>query len=452
MLKKRIMQVVWLLPLLLMLLPFAGIHAESQPASSRAVYIIPVHQTIESGLQSFLERAFKEAHEASAQLIVLDINTLGGEITAAMEIGNLVRDSKIPTVAFIHGDAASAGTFIALNANEIVMSEGSVIGAAAIVDVSGREVDNAKLISYWVESMESAAKMRGRNPVIAAGMVDKNIEVDIPEAGRKFAAGQLVSLSFDDALKAGYSEHTANTLEEVLSYKNVQEAPRIFVEPSTAENLSRILTSPVAKTLLLLVGIAGVAIELFVPGFGLPGILGALGFGLYFFSHYIAGFAGIEEIVLFVLGIILLIIEVVVPGFGLFAAAGTISLISGVVMASYNTASGLKSLGIAVIPAIILIAIFIKIFKRKGVWKKFILSEEQKNEEGYTSSSVKDHLLGKNGVALTVLRPSGTALIGEERIDVVTFGDYIDKGRKIKVTQIEGTRVVVRELNEDEIG
>ncbi|GIP35836.1 nodulation protein NfeD [Paenibacillus sp. J2TS4] len=449
--RRWLIGLLMLLPLLAVLLPYPGVSAESKTASSRAVYIIPVHQTIESGLQSFLQRAFKEAHEASAQLIVLDINTLGGEITAAMEIGNMVKDSQIPTVAFVHGDAASAGTFIALNANEIVMAPGSVIGAASIVDQSGREVTDAKLVSYWVESMESVAKMRGRDPRIAAGMVDKNIDVDIPEANRKFAAGQLVSLSYDDALKAGYSEHTAATLEEVLQYKNVQDAPRIQIEPSTAEKLSRLLTSPVAKTLLLLLGIAGVAIELFVPGFGLPGILGALGFGLYFFSHYIAGFAGIEEIALFIIGIILLLVEIIVPGFGLFAVAGSIALISGVVMASYNTASGLKSLGIAAIVAIIVIAIFIKIFKHKGVWNKFILRDEQKNEMGYTSTSSKEHLIGKSGISLTTLRPSGTALINEERVDVVTLGDYIDRGQKIKVTQIEGTRVVVRELKEDEI-
>jgi len=92
------------------------------------------------------------------------------------------------------------------------------------------------------------------------------------------------------------------------------------------------------------------------------------------------------------------------------------------------------------------VAIFVKIFKHRGIWNKFILREQLKTEQGYVSNAPKEHLLGKEGVSLTPLRPAGTVKINEDRIDVVTSGEFIEADRKVVVILIEGGRVVVREL------
>ncbi|UUZ96138.1 hypothetical protein LJK87_18375 [Paenibacillus sp. P25] len=187
------------------------------------------------------------------------------------------------------------------------------------------------------------------------------------------------------------------------------------------------------------------AIELFVPGFGPPGILGLLGFGLYFFGHYIAGFAGIEDIVLFIGGIVLLIIEVFVSSFGILGILGAICLFSGVVMAAYNTAQAALNLGIAFVLAAVVVTIVVRIFKHRGVWNRFILRERLTTEQGYTSTAERKDLLGQKGTALTPLRPAGTAQFGEDRVDVVTAGDFIAAGEAVEVIHVEGVRVVVRE-------
>jgi membrane-bound serine protease (ClpP class) len=425
--------------------------AQEAPGSSgKLVYVIPIHQTIETGLQKFLERAFKEAEEARAEFIVLDINTLGGRIDAAMDIGDLIQHSPIHTIAFIHGKAISAGSYISLSADQIVMAPGSSIGAAAVVDLAGNKVQDAKILSVWLAEMRAAASHSGRNPAYAEGMVDENMVVEVKEIGRTFGKGELISFSHDEALKAGYAEFVTNKTSEVLEFIGAQEHQVINIDLTPAEKFARFLTNPIVMTILLLLGLAGVAIEIFVPGFGIPGIVGISSFGLYFFGHYVAGFAGTEDIFLFIIGVILLVIEIFVPSFGIFGILGILSLFGGVVLAAYDTERAMLSLGIATVIAIIVVALIVKYFKHRGVWNRFILKDEMKTEHGYVSAADRKHLLGKTGQSVTPLRPSGTAMIDDIRVDVVTGGDFIASGKKIKVIQVEGNRVVVREIKEDE--
>lgn len=412
-----------------------------------AVYVVPVKQTIESGLQSFLERAFKEAGEANAEHIVLVVNTLGGRVDSAESIGELIRSSEIPTTAFIESKAVSAGTYIALNANQIVMQPGSTIGAAAVVNGSGKLLDDPKTISYWVKRMEEAAKLNGRNPDIAAAMVDVNLSLKLSDKiGRDKKSGEILSLSADEAAKLGYTDGTANSVKEVVALLGLDKRMIIEVEPTIAENVARWLVNPIVTTVLLILGIAGVVIELLVPGFGAPGIIGILSFGLYFFGHFVSGFAGMESIVLFVLGFALLVIELFVPSFGILGILGGASLIAGVVIAAPDPMTAFISLIVAVVCAIIIIAIFARTNKGRGIWNKFILRDKLTTEEGFLSAEVKTSLVGLEGVAITPLRPAGTVQIGDERFDVVTAGEFIEANRRVKVTKAEGTWIVVKEI------
>ncbi|CAG7619909.1 nodulation protein NfeD [Paenibacillus allorhizosphaerae] len=450
-------RVRWLLAamaVLLVLTLFPGLERKASaetgsPPAAAPVVIIPVHHTIETGLEQFLMRAFREAQEMRAMHIILDIDTLGGRVDSAEEIGELIRGSTIPTIAYVHGKAVSAGSYIAMNAGKIAMEPGSSIGAAAVVDAAGNEVESVKVVAHWSSQMKSAAELRGRNSRIAEAMADKNVGVTMPEIGRTVEKGQILSLTAEEALKVGYAETIANNVQEVVRFIKAEGHPVVNIELSAAERFARFITQPWVSMLLLFIGIAGVAIEIFVPGFGIPGILGLIGFGLYFFGHYIAGFAGVEDLVLFALGILLLLIEVFVSSFGILGILGAISLISGVVMAAYNTQKAMLNLGLAFILAVIVVAIVIKYFKHRGVWNRFILREQLTSEKGYTSAKSRTDLIGMTGRALTPLRPSGTALFGEERVDVVTSGDFIPAGRDVVVVQSEGTRVVVKEKNRE---
>ncbi|MFF2481979.1 nodulation protein NfeD [Paenibacillus sp. NPDC058071] len=433
----------------LALLPVNAAAQAKQPSGiGTAVYIVPVKQTVESGLKAFLERAYKEAEEAKAERVVLVINTFGGQVTSAEEIGELVRGSSVPTTAFVEGKAVSAGTYIALNADSIVMQPGSAIGAASVVNGSGDLIDNPKIVSYWVKAMSEAAKLNGRNPDIAAAMVDPNVELKLADEGIQKPKGKILSLSADEAVKAGYAEHTAKTVGEAIAWLGLGERQQVHVEPSLAEKAARWLVDPIVRTVLLILGIVGIVLEMIIPGFSVPGIVGILSFGLYFLGHYIAGFAGMESAVLFIIGLALLIIEVFVPSFGILGTLGTASLIAGIVTAAPDPMTAFVSLVVALVAAVIILFFIIRKYKDRGIWNKFILREKLTTEQGYLSADVKDEWLGQEGVAVTTLRPAGTARIGEQRLDVVTGGEFIEAGRPVVVVKAEGTWIVVKEKKE----
>ncbi|AIQ54239.1 NfeD family protein [Paenibacillus sp. FSL R7-0331] len=417
-------------------------------AKSGPVFIIPVDQEIERGLQSFLERGFAEAANYGAVLIVLTIDTPGGLVNSAEQIGTMVRDSEIPVTAYIKGDAASAGSYIALNADTIIMKPGSMIGAASLVDMNGNSVDDAKMNSYWKSKMVGAAALNGRDPDIAAGMMDVNLVVNKPELGVSKTAGQIIALTSDEALKAGYAEHLAATPEEAVAWLGYSTDDIFHVQQTGAEKMSHFLTNPVVMTILLFVGIAGIVIELLVPGFGVPGIIGTLAFALYFFGNYVAGFAGAETWLLFILGLVMLVLELFVPSFGILGLLGSICLIAGVVRAAFSYTHALLNLGIAFAAAAVVIAVVVVIFKERGIWNRFILHESLTKEEGFVPAMERLNLIGAAGMSVTPLRPAGTAVFSGERVDVVTEGSFISSERPVSVVKVEGGRVVVKEMIE----
>lgn len=459
---KRIRAVIALCMLMLIVLlvslPLSFINSAADAAPSKApasrsaapvkgpVFIIPIDQEIERGLQSFLERGFEEAANYGAVLIVLEINTPGGRVNTAEQIGTLVRESTVPVVAFIKGDAASAGSYIALNADKIVMKPGSMIGSASLVDQSGAHIEDAKLIAYWKSKMTSAAALNGRDPDIAAGMTDVSLVVEKPELGVNKRSGEIIALSSDQALKAGYADKIAGSPEEAITWMGYSTNDIFRVQHTGAEKISQFLTNPIVMTVLLFIGIAGVVIEMIVPGFGAPGIIGTLAFAMYFFGNYVAGFAGSETWLLFILGLVMLVLELFVPSFGVLGLLGSISLIAGVVRAAYSYTHALFSLGIAFAAATVVVITVAVIFKERGIWNRFILRESLTKEQGYVPVQEKLDLLGAVGISLTPLRPAGTGMLNGERIDVVTEGGFVAAGAEITVITVEGGRIVVKEI------
>jgi membrane-bound ClpP family serine protease len=212
------------------------------------------------------------------------------------------------------------------------------------------------------------------------------------------------------------------------------------------ETLSTFLTHPVTATVLLLVGIVGIALELLFFSGGLLALGGILGFGLYFLGYYLAGFASFGDLAVFGIGIVLLILEMIIPSFGILSVLGAICLFGGVMLASSDPKQASISLGIAFLLAIVIVAISFKYLHHRGTWNRFILREQLTSDKGFTSNPNKTNYLGKQGEALTPLRPAGTAQIDGQRIDVVTDGSFISSGKPVEVVQVEGTRVVVREI------
>lgn len=425
-----------LLAIVLMAVPFQG------KAGNDIVYIAPIEETVEKGLYAFLSRAVKTAEEENASAIIFQVNTPGGAVDAAGEIGKLLTSTKVKTISFVNKQALSAGAYISLNTDEIYMAPGSTMGSAAVIDQQGNAAGK-KAESYWFAAMQSAAAQTDRDPIYALAMADES--VDLPELGAP--KGKLLTLTAEQAEEVGYSEGTVTTRAELLSKLGFENADVRTIDESFAEKLARFITHPVVVPILLSIGSLGLVLELYSPGFGIPGFMGLSALLLFFYGHMVAGLAGYETLLLFLIGIGLIIAELFLPG-GIAGIAGIAAVLGSLFLAADNVVymgiSILIAIGVSVLASILMIKVF---GKKMKFFKKIILTDSTNTEKGYISNKSRLELIGLEGYALTALRPSGTVVLHDERIDVVSEGGYIAKGAKVKVIKAEGSRIVVREIS-----
>ncbi len=416
------------------------------------VFVVPIEGVIDLGLAPFVQRVLDEATAAGAKAVILEINTFGGRVDAAVLIRDALLESKIPTVAFINKRAISAGALISLASGKIVMAEGSTIGAATPVQIglpgTPAQPVEEKTVSYMRKEFRATAEQRNRPPLIAEAMVDADVE--IPNLINK---SKLLTLTTKEALQVNIADFQANSLEAVLQSLNLGDAEISYASETWAESLVRFLTHPVVSSLLMTVGILGIMLEMRVPGFGIPGALGLISLALFFWGHGLVQLAGLEEFLLVGLGLILVGLEIfVIPGFGMAGILGILALMGGLGLSLIGTGaswdsmlSALGQVALSILLAIIATLMLLRYFPRLPFGKRLILETNLQSQEGYESSPAEDYRwLGKQGLAVSDLHPSGIARFDGERVDVVSDGTFIDAGQPLEVVRIDGNRVVVR--------
>ncbi|WP_423059471.1 NfeD family protein [Bacillus safensis] len=417
-----------------------GVQLTAKSADQK-VHVIPIEDTVEKGLSKFIERSFEQAKSERAKHIILDINTPGGAVDAALEIADTIRASDIPVTAFVNHRALSAGAFIALNADQIYMTPNGKMGAAAIIDGEGNAADQ-KSESLWLAEMSDAAEKQGRDPKYALAMAD--IDIDAKEAGAP--KGELLTFNTDRALQFGYAEGEAKNMDDLHQKLKLKDASVQYDEVSFAEKVARFLTHPIVIPILLSIASLGLVVELYSPGFGVPGTMGVTALLLFFYGHLVAGFAGYETLFLFLAGIALIILELFLPG-GIVGVIGLICVVVSLFLAAGSFTEMAISILIATAVSIIAVILLTKVLgKRMKFFKKFILTDSTNKESGYVSNETREDLVGQIAVTATALRPSGTIVLGDERIDVVSEGAFIDKDEQVKIVKAEGSRIVVRKV------
>lgn len=423
-----------------------GVLSTSQVFSAgkgKTVTFIPVEHEVERGLEAFLERSIKKAEKDGTDHIILEIYTPGGRVDAALHIAKVMRESEIPITAYVVKNAFSAGAYIALNADQVVMKPSTTIGSAAVIDSQGNTAGQ-KAESAWKAEMLAAAELNERAPIYAEAMVDPDFE--IPELGLE--KGELLTLTASEALKVGYAEKIAEDRQELLAHLNLEDAKILESNPTFADKIARFVTNPVVVPILLSLGSLGLVLELYTPGFGIAGSIGALSLLLFFYGHMIAGLAGWEAIILFGVGLILLILELFLPG-GIIGILGVLAVLTGLIMAGGSLSGILIAIAIAIVVTIIGSYFFLRSFGYNGSLKKLVLFDSTSSEKGYLSHKERDDLTGRIGVTATTLRPSGSLKLEDEFLDVVTEGSYIEKGTPVKIIKVSGGRVVVRAIEKN---
>ena len=318
-------QHIWLFILFIAL---SGSIAEE---TKKNIYIVPIQNTIDLGIPSFVNRAIDIAKSDNSELIIFDIDTFGGRVDAATQIKDAISETEIPTIAFINRRAISAGSLISLSCDKIYMTDGATIGATSVVDMTGSK-QSEKSQSYMREEMAATAEKAGKNPDIARGMVDEelsfeflvingdSLKIDDIE-GRK--EGKLITLTTELALKYGIADGKSESVEEIISDLGIENYNIITLNENWSEDLVRFLTDPTISSLLTTFGTIGIISELYSAGWGIGGTIGIVCLTLALGAGYLTQLASSLDLLIIMAGLLLLVVEfIAIPGFGFFGITG----------------------------------------------------------------------------------------------------------------------------------
>ena len=416
------------------------------------VYRIRLDQDIDQSAQRLVTVGLEKALKADADYVILDINTYGGAVNAADSIRSALLRFDKPVAAYVNMQAASAGALISIACDSIYMKTGSSIGAATVVDQTGKVMPD-KYQSFMRGMMRSTAQANGRDPHIAESMTD---------------TANVLSMTPTEAIEVGYCEGICESEFEVAQYmvgdksfiiKNMED------DMTLLDRIIQFLLNPLLQSIFMMMILGGIFVEIRTPGIGLPLITAIVGALLYFAPGYLGHLVASWEILLFICGLILIGLEIfVIPGFGICGITGIIAVIVSLTLSmvdnielfhwdgSINLEPLLMPLGIVIISASAAVFGSIWLVKKLYTTRSFdhiALRQEMKADEGFTGVVTGlESLVGETVTVFTDMRPSGKAITSEGRIIEATlkYGGYASKNEKLKVTDTEQGRLYCTKL------
>ncbi|MCU0448035.1 MAG: nodulation protein NfeD [Microscillaceae bacterium] len=429
-----------------------GLASFSAQAQKSKVFTMQIHGEIDPRMERYVKLAFEEAQKNKVDYVVIDMNTYGGRIDNADAITGQILAFPKPIFVFINPNAGSAGAWISIACDKIYMTSNATIGAATVVNGTGEALPD-KYQSYMRGKMRATATANGRNPQIAEAMVDSRVEI----AGVN-EKGKVLTFTTAEAIKNNYCEGEVKSVAEILAQNQIKNYEKIAFELSPLEQFISIFLNPYLSGILLSIIVAGIFFELKTPGIGFPLIASITAAVLYFIPYYLTGLAENWEIAVFFVGVVLLFIELfVTPGFGVLGFSGLGAIFGALFLMMVNnkgfnfdfvgTSEALTSLTTVLFSLVLTVAMLLYLVPKVLNSKRFsriALQTSLNSEDGYTASVYSDSLVGKNGIAHTVLRPSGKIMIDNTIYDASTLGDFIEKDSKIIVVRQEGTSLQVK--------
>ena len=423
---------------LLIFLIFILIFIFYNPLAAEAeVMHLKLDSEINNAELAFIDKNLTQAELGGYDFVIIEINSLGGFVDPALKIRDRILESEVEVITFVSGRAWSAAALIALAGEELYISPSASIGAAET------RPNEEKYISALRKEFAATAERRNKNPRIAEAMVDSSLEIEgIIEKDK------LLTLTAAEALEYQMADYSAVSLADLASARNINLAEIRTVEKSNLEKIMGIISSPYVSSLVLIIAFSALIFEALTPGFALGGTVGVISLLIFFASHIFTGAIGTGIVVLFIIGVILILAEVfLIPGFGIAGIGGITAILISLFFIFPNTSIAVNVL-LAVILFTLVIAVFmLKKFGSSRFWKRISLESDSKN---YYSSTSKKEYLNQEAETLSKLRPAGTIEINGKRIDAVSQGAFIEKGKKVKVISVAGSRVVVKEILEEE--
>lgn len=439
------------------------------------VYVVPMREDIMPPLAYIVRRGVKEAMEAGAEVLIIDMDTNGGMVTVMQEIVEILNKFDGETVTFINSKALSAGAFISVATQRIYMAPKGVIGAAAVIGGTGDlpPTVEAKAESALLAMMRTQAQRNGHNIDVLEAMIDKEKELII-DGETICEEGNLLTLTAFEAeretgepAKPLLSMGTYKDLDDLIEGLGYGDAEVTYVEALGVEKVASWLNS--IGFLLIVIGIGGIWIEMKAPGFGVPGTISIVAFSLYFFGSYAAGLAGLEWFLIFLLGLGFVAVEIFIfPGTMINGLIGVFLIFVTVVMALADYYPGtpvdLSFMGRALGNAgVVLAQATVGTILMAWVFYQFVfprMSQRYSMAGGMMSSAAsgveaelairetQQSRMGETGVTISPLRPGGKARFGEEFVNVISDGEMLDSGVKVVVIGSSGSDAIVEAAGE----
>jgi membrane-bound serine protease (ClpP class) len=421
------------------------------------IWHLTIDSTIDQGTVSYLKAGLSQAAQAEAAAVIIEFSTPGGYLDAARACRDVILDSSLTTIAFVNREAYSAGALLAIACQRVYFDPAGVMGAATPVYFqSGRaEEASEKEISAVRSLFRATAEFRGRQPKVAEAMVDRDVEIE-----GLIDRGKLLTLTANEAETWGYSDGIAEEVAELLTKEGLDHADVKALSYRWVDKALQVITSPWVAGLLITVGVLGLIVEMMIPGFGIAGVLGLAGLGTFFWSHFYVGLSGWESLAFFIGGLVAILLEIFVftaADFGLAGLAGLFLIGLGFYSSMVGPFTGPEqvtaailsvSLGLVVV-LVLSVFLLMRLPRSKLRFGGVILSSVITGRAfDKTGSRKASPWVGREGIALTDLRPVGAADFSGERVDVSCEEGYLPKGTLVVIVGDEGYRKVVKRLKE----
>lgn len=460
--------------------------------------VIKVEGVINPILSGVVSRGIDRARSQGKNLIIFAIDSPGGLLYSSDEMAKKVLSATdVRTVAYIQNQALSGASFLALACDEIYMAPNAMLGDAGPIEFRDAKFEHVpeKEVSFVAKRLGDIAESKGRPRALAEAMVDRNLVVfevrntqtaeiryltdreiqnsEHPEHWEKRRTiteeDRFLTVNGEEAKEYGLADETLESEEALWRHLGLESPPPTFGRTSI-DTVVYLLNSTTASYLLILLGVTLLYVELNIPGITVAGIGSFLCFLLFFWSHILGGTAGWLEVVLFLAGVGFLGIEIfVIPGFGVTGVSGILCILGSIVLASqtfvlprfptqWDALIESATTTLAALATFVVVAIILSRFLPRLPFLSGMVLHPPKADElvpapaasgaGVPTGPVPElnGLVGKEGTAFTDLRPAGKARFGGEFFDVVAEGSFVAEGSRIRVIEVTGNRVVVKQV------
>jgi membrane-bound serine protease (ClpP class) len=477
----------------------------ADPLGGRAMHPVRIllEGTIDTALREKVRRQVETAKARQENTFFFVIETTGGgDPRAAQELADdlfaLGRSDEYParTIGFVPGDAPDYAVFLAFACQELYMYKGpdprteAVIGDFSTLIGGPNQQRRGVNPEFIKQGLAKLAEQTGHSKLLVDGMFDPNLTI-VRARNQKDGERRLMTEEELKSLKDGgwafesqikpkgtllrLTASTAETLRiaKIVNSKDISEVYSQFgvdakdvraAEPSWMDNFAAILRRTDVSILLVIIGIAGLVLEMKAPGLIIPGVIAAVCFILFFWAQtQLGGQLIYLAIMLFLLGLALIGIEIfLIPGFGVTGVCGILLVLTGLVLAGLDKAPesasewadlvrSMLTYGLTMAGAGVLAFVLSRYLPKIPYANRLMLVPPEDRVEVDEVSSLPGveaavSMLGQVGAATSMLRPAGTAKFGDRYVDVVTEGDFIPPGTSIQVVEVEGTRIVVKRV------